>query len=75
MVTDKGIFVIEKNYDGWIFGSEKAPYWTQTIYNHKQRFQNPIHQNFGHIESLKGFLGEKFTGIPYYSVVIFTNLF
>jgi Nuclease-related domain/Topoisomerase DNA binding C4 zinc finger len=74
MVTDKGIFVIEtKNYEGWIFGSEKAPHWTQTIYKHKQRFQNPLHQNYGHIESLKAFLGEKFTDIPYYSVVIFTN--
>ena len=74
MVTDKGIFVIEtKNYEGWIFGSEKARYWTQTIYQYKQRFQNPLHQNYGHIESLKTFLGEKFAEIPYYSVVIFTN--
>ncbi|MDQ0483997.1 NERD domain-containing protein [Guptibacillus hwajinpoensis] len=74
MVTDKGVFVIEtKNYGGWIFGSEKAPYWTQTFQNHKQKFQNPIRQNYGHIQSLKYFVGEKFADIPYYSVVIFTN--
>ncbi|WP_053216087.1 nuclease-related domain-containing protein [Guptibacillus hwajinpoensis] len=74
MVTNKGIFVIEtKNYGGWIYGSEKAPYWTQTFQNHKQKFKNPLHQNYGHIESLKSFLGEKFADIPYYSVVVFTN--
>ncbi|WP_394173224.1 nuclease-related domain-containing protein [Guptibacillus hwajinpoensis] len=62
-----------KNYGGWIYGSEKAPYWTQTFQNHKQKFKNPLHQNYGHIESLKSFLGEKFADIPYYSVVVFTN--
>ena len=67
VVTDKGLFVIEtKNYEGWIFGSEKAPYWTQTIYMNKQIFQNILHQNYGHIESLKPFWGEKFNGMPYY---------
>lgn len=39
-------FVIEtKNYQGWIFGTIKQPQWTQQIYRHKRKFQNPLHQN------------------------------
>lgn len=49
-----GIFVIEtKNYKGWIFGSENSAKWTQTIYNSKRQFQNPIRQNYGHIKMLE----------------------
>ena len=32
LIHPKGFFVIEsKNYNGWIFGSEKNRYWTQTL--------------------------------------------
>ncbi|SDI35015.1 Topoisomerase DNA binding C4 zinc finger [Planococcus glaciei] len=49
-----GIFVIEtKNYKGWIFGSENSAKWTQTIYNSRRQFQNPIRQNYGHIKMLE----------------------
>ena len=42
-ITQKGIFVIEsKNYSGWIFGDEKAGYWTAMLPNkEKNRFYNP----------------------------------
>lgn len=55
-----GIFVIEtKNYKGWITGSERGEYWTQTIYKNKNRFRNPIHQNYGHKKALEQLLGDK----------------
>lgn len=46
-ITQKGIFVIEsKNYSGWIFGDEKAGYWTAMLPNKlKNKFYNPIKQN------------------------------
>lgn len=53
-----GIFVVEtKNYSGWIFGSPNQRQWTQVIYEEKNRFQNPIRQNYGHICALSEFLG------------------
>ncbi|MDN7241646.1 NERD domain-containing protein [Planococcus sp. N028] len=67
-----GIFVIEtKNYQGWIFGSEHSAKWTQTIYKSKKRFQNPIHQNYGHIKMLQQF----FPGYqhPMVSIVNFSS--
>lgn len=57
VVSPFGIFVIEtKNYRGWIFGSEKQVQWTQQIYKHKERFQNPLRQNHLHIRALVDFL-------------------
>ena len=53
-----GIFVIEtKNMEGWIFGAEKSPQWTQSLYGKKFRFQNPLHQNYRHTKALEEFLG------------------
>lgn len=67
-----GIFVVEtKNYKGWIFGSEHSKFWTQTIYKSKQRFQNPIHQNYGHIKFLEHHL-QDYSG-PFYSVIAFSG--
>lgn len=57
LVSKYGIFVIEtKNYQGWIFGDEYSKQWTQSIYRHKSRFMNPIHQNYGHIQALQKLL-------------------
>ncbi len=54
LVSVYGVFVIEtKNMTGWIFGSEYDKTWTQTIYKRKQKFQNPMHQNYGHIKALE----------------------
>lgn len=73
VVTRVGIIVFEvKDYSGWIFGKGYQNNWTQVLAYGKERhrFYNPIHQNRGHIESLK----ERLNGIadvPYYSVIIF----
>ncbi len=48
-----GIFVIEtKNYSGWIFGTADQRIWTQVCYRKKNKFQNPLRQNYGHICAL-----------------------
>ncbi|MGM0843565.1 MAG: NERD domain-containing protein [Bacillota bacterium] len=73
VVSPYGIFVIEtKNYNGWIFGSEKSKNWTQQIYKNKVQFQNPIHQNYGHIEAIKNILGEQ-VKLPYVSIIAFNT--
>lgn len=72
LVADTGIFIIEtKHYRGWIFGDATTKTWTQVIYRHKSRFQNPLHQNYGHIKTLQAL----FT-LPkeaYAGVVVFTG--
>lgn len=75
MLSSVGIYVFEvKNYSGWIFGSEKQKKWTQSFYTgKKESFMNPIHQNYGHIESLKWLLSEKYPHLNYYSVIVFTD--
>ncbi len=57
IVSKYGIFVIEtKNLKGWIFGSEKQRTWTQKIYKHTNKFQNPLHQNYKHTKTLQSCL-------------------
>lgn len=57
LVSVFGIFLIEtKNMRGWIFGGEKDNTWCQSIYGHKNRFQNPLRQNYRHIDCLAEFL-------------------
>lgn len=72
IVSRYGIFVIEtKNMEGWIFGDEKSPQWTQSLYGKKYRFQNPLHQNYRHTKAL-----EEFLGLPashFHSVVCFVG--
>jgi hypothetical protein len=49
LVSRFSIFVIEtKNMKGWIFGRAGDPRWTQVLFGHKYRFQNPLRQNFRH---------------------------
>lgn len=72
IISTFGIFVIEtKNYSGWIFGSEKSSYWTQVIYKNKNKFQNPLRQNYKHIKTL-----QMLTQLPlkfFHSVIVFTG--
>jgi hypothetical protein len=72
LVADTGIFVIEaKHYSGWIFGDPKERQWTQAIYRKKSRFQNPLHQNFGHVRALQSLFD-----LPenhFHSLVVFTG--
>ena len=73
VVSVYGIFSVEtKNYKGQIYGNEMAKQWTQNIYGHKYKFENPIRQNYAHIKALEAILMEKgFRNIPIYSIVTF----
>ena len=70
IVSKYGIFVVEtKNMKGWIFGNENQKQWTQQIYKHKSKFQNPLHQNYKHVKTLEACLNAKNNSIL--SVIIF----
>lgn len=57
LVSKYGVFVIEtKNMKGWIFGGENQKQWTQQIFKEKNRFQNPLHQNYRHTKALEEIL-------------------
>ena len=57
IVSQYGIFVIEtKNMKGWIFGGEHQKTWTQKIYKHTNKFQNPLHQNYKHTKTIESLL-------------------
>lgn len=57
VVSPYGIFVLEtKNMKGWIFGTERDANWTQSLYNKKNSFQNPLRQNYRHTKCLAEFL-------------------
>ncbi|PHR85677.1 MAG: nuclease [Colwellia sp.] len=57
IVSKYGIFVVEtKNMKGWIFGSANQKQWTQQIFKHKSKFQNPLHQNYKHVKTLEALL-------------------
>lgn len=67
-----GIFVIEmKNYYGLITGNQYSDKWCQNLSGKKSYFNNPICQNYGHIQALKQILGldEKY----FISIVCFSN--
>lgn len=82
LLHESGIYVFEsKNYGGWIFGSERQQYWTQTLpmgrnCSQKHRFYNPIFQNNGHIDRLYQILRpvRLLSGPPpYYSYIVFSD--
>lgn len=73
VVSVYGIFVIEtKNFSGWIHGSEKSEYWTQSFYKEKREFRNPIKQNWAHIYFLKEILSH-FNNVKYHSIIVFVG--
>jgi len=58
IVSKYGVFVVEtKNMQGWIFGGSNQKTWTQKIYKHTSKFQNPLHQNHKHVKTLESLLG------------------
>ena len=58
VVSKFGIFVIEmKNYYGVITGDEYKDKWIQYLGKNKYYFNNPIHQNYGHVKALEEVLG------------------
>lgn len=72
VISKYGVFVLEtKSYKGWIYGSEKDKKWTQNIYGNKYHFQNPLHQNYGHIQRLKELKGLENT--EFISLILFSG--
>lgn len=73
VISNYGIFVIEtKNYKGWILGGEHSEYWTQVLFNRKEKLYNPIRQNLGHIKALQNNLKE-FPNLQFKSIVAFSS--
>ncbi|MDO9542320.1 MAG: NERD domain-containing protein [Kiritimatiellia bacterium] len=72
VVSRYGVFVIEtKTYKGWIYGDEREAQWMQVIYRRKERFQNPLRQNYKHTKTLS-----ELTGNPesyFKSLVVFVG--
>lgn len=57
VISKYGIFVIEmKNYYGLIAGDEYKSSWVQYLGKKKSNFNNPIHQNYGHVKVLEKIL-------------------
>ena len=57
LVSRFGVFVIEtKDYTGWIFANAEHDTWTQVTFTDKFKFQNPIHQNYGHVRAVQELL-------------------
>lgn len=74
IVSRYGVFLIEtKNMKGWIFGSEHQKQWTQQIFKHKSKFQNPLHQNYKHVKTLEPLLPREHNANTdvIFSVIIF----
>ena len=72
IVSRYGVFVVEtKNMKGWIFGSQHQKMWTQKIFKHSSKFQNPLHQNYKHLKTLEDLLGINEQQI--FSVVVFVG--
>jgi len=72
VISKNGIFVIEtKNYDGLIIGKEYSDKWVQYLGKSKFYFNNPIHQNYGHIKVLQSMLnlGKN----SFISIICFSN--
>jgi hypothetical protein len=71
-VSPFGVLVIETKHMGhWLSGSRHQPLWTQQIYRHRTRFQNPLRQNYRHIKALESLLG-----LPedtFKSIIVFTG--
>lgn len=70
IVSVYGVFVVEtKNMKGWIFGNEKQRTWTQKIFKHTNKFQNPLYQNYKHTQTLEELLG--LTDREVFSLIVF----
>ena len=72
IVSKYGLFVVEtKNMKGWSFGDPKQSQWTQQIFKHKSKFQNPLQQNYKHVKTLESLLGLSDQQI--YSLIVFVG--
>ena len=74
VVSNYGIFCIKtKAYQGWIFGNTNQKYWTQVIYQHKERFYNPLWQNYAHTKAIEELVKSKYPKARILSFVVFPN--
>ncbi|MDN3519057.1 nuclease-related domain-containing protein [Aquisalimonas lutea] len=48
-----------KNYGGRIFGSARQSTWTQRLGRRSIRIQNPLRQNWGHIQAVNALVGDR----------------
>jgi hypothetical protein len=72
LVTENGLFIIEtKHYRGWILGRPGDDYWTQVIYRTKNRFRNPLRQNYGHVKTVQSLF--KLPESAFTGLVVFTG--
>lgn len=72
VVSVYGLFVIEtKDYYGVVEGSERATQWVQYANGKKYLFQNPLHQNFGHVRALQELTGCRQR--DFFPIVVFTG--
>ncbi|MEA1936704.1 MAG: nuclease-related domain-containing protein, partial [Patescibacteria group bacterium] len=72
VISNYGIFCIEtKSYKGWIFGNANDKYWTQVIYKHKERFYNPLRQNYAHTKAVEELIKSKYPKAQILSFVAF----
>lgn len=73
LISDRGILLYEvKNYGGSIYGSKSDVYWTQVLsYFIKNKFYNPIRQNYLHHKSLSNYLNVNESEIV--PIISFTN--
>lgn len=71
LVGPKGIFVIEtKNYNGYIYGNEWDYEWTQALFGRRNKFYNPIRQNYGHVKAVESIIPKNYRH-SIYSVILF----
>lgn len=57
VVSEYGIFVIEtKQYNGYIKGNDYDKNWMVKLGSKKYYVNNPVHQNYGHVQSIKEIL-------------------
>ncbi|MBQ7410094.1 MAG: NERD domain-containing protein [Clostridia bacterium] len=72
IISIYGIFVVEmKNYYGLITGEEHQNKWIQHLGKNKYYFNNPIHQNYGHIKALEELLN--FSEDKFISIICISN--
>ena len=74
IVSNYGVFCLEtKAYKGWIFGDAKQEYWMQIIYHNRERFYNPLRQNYAHTKAIEELIKAKYPKVLITSFVAFPD--
>ncbi|GFZ32256.1 hypothetical protein CSC2_27820 [Clostridium zeae] len=73
VVSNFGVFVIQsENYKGKIIGEEFDETWQQRLHIKREQLQNPICENYKHIQVIQKVLKE-FSKLKYIPIVTFTT--